>query len=195
MAGITSSKDLLMLLLYVEGHRGDLCGPVRGRTRLMKMVFLFDREIRKQFNLGRIVPDDAMPRFEAFDFGPFSAQVFTDLEFLVELGLVEVRTVGGSDVSDEEGYEYQYWRAAGGQDLGDDDLECEEEFSLTALGKGFVEAELIEELNESQINALREFKARCTAASLRSLLRYVYTKYPDMTTASKIRDKLLSRGF
>lgn len=52
MTKIKSAKDLIMLLLYAKGHKGVEGEAVVGRTRLMKMIFLFDKEIRKQFNLG-----------------------------------------------------------------------------------------------------------------------------------------------
>lgn len=190
MAKITSAKDLIMLFLYARGRMGRLREPIRGRTRLMKMVFLFDKEVRREFNLGRVIPDEALPDFAPYDFGPFSDQVFSDLEFLVELGFVRVKPVG--DALPEEELEYSYWQA--GSTPADETcgFDSEEEFSLTKLGAGFVEQELIGSLTQEQVDVLGEFKARCTASSLRALLRYVYERYPSMTTQSKIRDEILS---
>ena len=51
MSKIRNCKDLLMALLYAKGHTGKQCEPIIGKTRLMKMVFLFDEEIRPKFNL------------------------------------------------------------------------------------------------------------------------------------------------
>ena len=191
MGKVTSSRDLIMLLLYAKGHSGQTCEPIRGRTRLMKMVFLFGKEVRRRFNLGKVIPEGALPEFTKYDYGPFSADVFADLEFLVELGFVQARTLGVP--FPEEAQEYEYWQAGA---VPEDDVsgpEAEEEFSLTPDGRGFVEDELWASLTEHQWAVLDDFKARCTSASLRSLLRYVYAKYPEMTTKSKIRQETLSK--
>ena len=179
-----------MLLLYAKGHLRQSCEPIRGRTRLMKMVFLFKKEVRGRFNLGKAIPEGALPKFTAYDYGPFSADVFADLEFLVDLGFVQVRPVG--DPFPEEAQEYKYWQAGAAPEDDATGPEVEEEFSLTADGQGFVQEELEPSLTRKQWGVLEEFKARCTSASLRSLLRYIYAKYPEMTTKSKIREEILS---
>ena len=190
MGKITNSKDLLMLLLYARGANGRRCEPIRGRTRLMKMVFLFDEEIRRQFNLDKVITEAALPDFTPYDFGPFSANVFDDLEFLVGMGFIQPRLVG--ELPEEEAEEYAYWQASSA--TGDDDpgAEAEEEFALSAIGRGFVEDELMGSLSEQQWQVLDEFKARCAAMPLRTLLRYVYGKYPQTTTKSRIREEILS---
>ena len=192
MGKIANSKDLLMLLLYAKGHKGQLCEPIRGRTRLMKIVFLFEKEIRRNFNLEKVIPPEAIPDFTPYEYGPFSPRVYTDLEFLVELGFVKVTPVGEADVLEAERTEYQYWQATTGQEAEEDEPFFGEEFSLTKLGKSFVEEGEAGKLTDEQWRILNEFKARCTGASLGALLRYVYTKYGDMTTKSKIRDEILS---
>ena len=68
----------------------------------------------------------------------------------------------------------------------------EEEFWLSHIGREFVTEGEAGQLGEEQWQALDEFKRRCTGTPLRTLLRYVYTKYPKMTTESKIREQLLS---
>jgi hypothetical protein len=61
-----------MVLLYAKGQSGNAAEPIRGRVRLMKMIFLFDKEIRKSFNLKTAVAKEALPNFEPFDYGPYS---------------------------------------------------------------------------------------------------------------------------
>lgn len=190
MAKITNSKDVLMLLLYAKGCKGQQCEPILGRTRLMKMVFLFNKEIRRQMNLSKVIPDSAMPDFSAYRYGPYSVHIFEDLEFLIEMGLVEAIYAGDEDKLSEEVEEYAYWQAQTDSDL-EEGEQRQELFQLTDLGKEFVEKELITNLSTEQQKALDEFKHRCTAAELKALLRYVYTKYPDMTKESKIRDEVL----
>src|SRR5436305_3868248 len=131
----TSSKDLLLLLLYAKGARGEAAEPIAGRTRLMKMVFLFDKELRRDFDLGRVIADEAIPRFEAFDYGPFSANVYSDLEFLIGLNFITV-TFSGETVPDEEKAEYEYWSSG---DTDEDEFTFDI-FALSPLGRKFVES-------------------------------------------------------
>lgn len=194
MAKVTSSKDLLMHLLYAKGHTGKQCEPVRGRTRIMKMVFLFEKELSRKFNLDKAIAKEALPEFSAYDFGPFSSQVFSDLEFLVDMSFVSPRSVQDSRVVMEESMEYSYWQAGADDESEDAGPQHEEDFSLTALGQQFVKEGHAGQLTIRQQEVLDEFKARCTSASLRALLRYVYTKYPDTTTKSRIRDEILAKS-
>ncbi len=193
MTKIVSSKDFLMQLLFAKGHMGEQGESIRGRTRLMKMVFLFDKELKKKFNLNKVIDRDAIPKFEPYDFGPFSSKVFSDLDFLIELGFVATNITGNEEVFLEEAIEYEYWHS--GSEMTEDSIGDdyrEEEFSLTELGLQFVESGEAGKLTKEQQKALDEFKARCTRTPLRALLRYVYKKYPKMTTESKIRNEILS---
>lgn len=189
MGKIKSSKDLLMLLLYAKGKRGEACEAIVGRTRLMKMVFLFDEEIRKKFNLGDVFPKEILPKFEAYDYGPFSARVYDDLEFLVNMGFVDVNASGNKELLADEAEEYEYWQAISG----DEDRPFQEQFTLADVGTKFVEKKLKSELTDEQWQVLDDFKKRCTSASVTALLKYVYARYPKMITKSKIRDQVLGR--
>ncbi|MCD6394454.1 MAG: hypothetical protein J7M40_13215 [Planctomycetes bacterium] len=189
MGKIKSSKDLLMLLLYAKGKSGEACEVIAGRTRLMKMVFLFDEEIRKKFNLSEVISKKILPEFEAYDYGPFSAQVYDDLEFLVNMGFVDVNASGNKELLADEAEEYEYWQAISG----DEDRPFQEQFTLTDVGRRFVEKKLKTELTDEQWQVLDEFKERVTSASLTALLKYVYARYPEKITKSKIRDQVLGR--
>ena len=46
------------------------------------------------------------------------------------------------------------------------------------------------ELIPKQREILKEFKARCVSASLKALLHYVYSRYPEMTSKSNRREVL-----
>jgi uncharacterized protein YwgA len=156
----------------------------------MKMVFLFEKELRPKFRLSSAVPAGAIPDFKPYDYGPFSSDVFSDLEFLVELGFVQVRRLG-DEAGAEEQSEYEYWQAAGADRELEEGPVFEEEFSLTPLGRDFVEDREAGTLTTAQWAALDDFKSRCLKFPLRALLRYVYMKYPLMTTQSRIRDKVV----
>jgi uncharacterized protein YwgA len=189
MGKIDSCKDLLMVLLYAKGHTEQQCEAIVGKTRLVKMVFLFEKEIRKKFDLETPIAESAIPKFEPFNFGPFSPKVYEDLEFLVEMGLVDAVGSGEQDLLEDERQEYEYWQATSGER----DRPFQEVFCLTDIGREFVESRLKNHLSEKQWGVMNEFKKRCTSAPLRTLLKYVYTRYPDMTTKSTIRDEVLGR--
>lgn len=144
MPKITNSKDLVMLLLYAPGPSGEICEPIQGQTRLMKMIFLFKNELFRRFNLGQVIDDSAFPNFEAYDFGPYSANVYSDLEFLVNLGFVEVIMEGEPDILEEERQEFDYWTAVVSSDDDIDEQYVGRRFALTSLGKKFV-AKLVKE--------------------------------------------------
>jgi uncharacterized protein YwgA len=189
---IQNSKDLLILLLYSSGAKGQLCEPIQGQTRLMKMMFLFEKELQKQFNFNKILDASAFPDFAPFDYGPYSGKVYEDLEFLVNMGFVEVQEDGESEILEEEKREFDYWSATSSTDEELNINSLGRKFKLSAIGKGFAEEELWGHLDKNQIDILQKFKTRCTATSLRSLLRYVYTNYENMTKKSVIKDEILN---
>ena len=192
MAKIKNSKDLIMLLLYAPGPKGEVCQPIQGQTRLMKMIFLFKEEIATKFNLDQVIEKTAFPNFEAFDYGPYAGQVYADLEFLVNYGFVEVRKDADPELTEEERREFDYWTATGDADDDIDTGFVGREFSLTTRGRKFVQKlALWDDLTDKQKEVLQEFKTRCVSASLRSLLRYVYEKYETMTKKSLIKNEIL----
>ena len=187
MDKIRGCKDLLMLLLYAKGHIGRECEPIVGKTRLVKMVFLFGKEIRRKFNIDAQIDESAIPDFEAQSFGPFSAKIYEDLEFLVDMGLVDVAGSAEEELLEDERQEYEYWQAARGNEY----RPFQDRFCLTDIGREFVESRLKNRLSSEQWKVIDEFKKRCTSAPLKALLKYVYSRYPEMTKKSTIRDEVL----
>lgn len=188
---ITSSKDLIMILLYARGCTGKKYEPIVGHTRLMKMIFLFNKEIQPKFNLGKNISDAAFPNFEPYDYGPYSEQVYVDLEFLVDMEFVKVAPVNAIEEELEgEKDEYEYWQAISGQTEEPKPLGQVDQFIITQRGKDFIESGELGEIAEDQWRIFEMFKERCTGIPLRALLRYVYNKYPEMTTKSKIKNKI-----
>jgi len=189
MGKISSGKDLLMLLLYVKGHKGETAEPISGKTRLMKMIFLFEKELKRRFNLGKAIDKSAFPDFEAHNFGPFSKDVYRDLDFLEELGFVRSTQNDLDELTEDEMEEAGYWEELGFEEEGDPPS-YPTLFTLTGVGRSFVEETLLAALTDEQVIALEEFKARCTSVGLKSLLRYVYTKYPEYAVESIIKDQV-----
>lgn len=190
MHKIDSTKDLIMALLYAKGPEIEH-QPIHGKTRLMKMIFLFEKEMRKQFNKQE-GGDAALTEFEAYDFGPYSSKVYDDLEFLVNNGFIKAKAENSQvDVTDDEieaeeseHHENENWIGMRGEDENQNILNV---FSLTSLGKEFVKSRI--PLSQTQWEYLTRFKAKCIKTPLQVLLKYVYTKYPKMAENSKIKDR------
>ena len=180
-----------MLLLYSPGVSEAENEPISGQTRLMKMIFLFDKELKKDFSKSNNVEDSAFPQFKAYDYGPYAPAVYADLEWLVNMEFVEAFEAGSGEIAEEEKKEFDYWSATGSAD-GDVDVEqIGKSFKLSERGMRFMKKMLPDwELTDTQWEILREFKSRCNEASLRALLRYVYNRYPEMTEKSRIKDEI-----
>lgn len=78
-----SSKDLLLSFLYSPGIEAKINEPITGRTKLTKMMYLFEKQLYSQFFEESI--QIKLPDFEPYFFGPFSKQLFEDLAFLKQL--------------------------------------------------------------------------------------------------------------
>lgn len=189
-----TGKKFLLLILYTPTKNGKDAPanvPITGRTRLMKMSFLFDKEVREDFIKDKTFSEVALPEFFPWKYGPFSRDLLNDLEFLVNQQYIAV-AIARSVPNPEELAEYEYWV---------DDLEeyegreyQEEEFSLTP-DAGIPKAqEIWSLLSANQRHLLIQFKALINQAPLDRILEYVYKKYKDQGYADKslIREKYLS---
>ena len=87
-----SSKDLLLSFLYSPGVSEEYNEAITGRTKLTKMMFLFEKQIYKQFFKDSI--DIDLPDFEPYYFGPFSKQLFEDLSFFESIGMIVSEETG-----------------------------------------------------------------------------------------------------
>ena len=186
--------DILLLLMYADEY-----SPIRGRTRLQKIIFVFENEIYKQykFNQKLDLKTDGFG-FRAHNFGPFSKQVFDLLELFVNIGMVEIKyddnnieealkSIDDDDISCDDIRQLP--------DFEDDEISCGDHFdyiySITPIGIKFVHDKLISYIEKEQIDALTRLKKTFNDYSLNNILKYVYRKYPDMTTESIIREKVL----
>jgi hypothetical protein len=192
-AKIDNRRDILLLLLYAPGRSNAINEPIVGRTRLVKMLFLFKQEAIQHFRAGTDITGDNFYQFFAWDFGPFSTQVYDDLTFFILRGFVE-STATDEEPLPESAAEWQEWISLTGTRQNDDDDSYEEEaFTLTEKGVAFTKR-MYDLLSNNQRQLLREFKVRLAKTPLRAILRYVYTTYPDMTEQSKIKGEVLGHG-
>ena len=194
--GPTSGRDILLLFLYVPGVTGEENEPISGRTRLMKMMFIFERELYKKFRFDQMIEESDLPDFSPWLYGPFSKDVFDYVEFFRRIGFVEVTETPEDEAPVEDAEEYGQWVAemALSEDADQSDYSdyTEESFRLTDRGMGFVrESGLFDDLSENQRSALKEYKSRFNRASLYAILQYVYKNYPQMTAESQIKERIL----
>ncbi len=190
MAKKMLGADYLLLLLYLNNQE-----PIKGAVRLTKMMFLFNKQISETLK-GKGLESDQLPNFIAYNYGPFSKDVYEQIELFTGIGFVSVTDIntkeemsGIDDVVETEFIDECY--------QGDSELKTENnfwEYRITDVGKGFVEKELLADLTDEQKGILEAFKRKITEMPIKQLLYYVYTNYPDYTKKSLIKDEVLDNG-
>jgi hypothetical protein len=192
-----TGKDLLLALLYCPNLVGELNEPITGRTRLTKMIYLFEKEIWEHFFKNVIVE---LPPFEPCHFGPFSKKLFDDLKFFLSIGFIESEEtliplssadryeVAMSADDDLDGNEFAVdFEEAGGEDF-------ELRYFLSEKGKRYVSENIWGSFTPEQQKNLINFKQKINTISLDSLLNYVYNKYPEDAAKSLRAAKYLKKG-
>lgn len=190
---IDNRKDLLLLLLYSPGSSNEPNEPITGRTRLLKLVFLFQKELLPRLRKDITIPEDSWYVFFPWNFGPFSAGVYDDLNFFQLRGFIQADSgQGEEDVAEEEVAEWEKWAEANELESPGEETSgyLDQQFKLTDKGCEFAKL-LFANLSSNQAQLIKEFKRRLVKAPLRSILRYVYTNYPEQTSRSQIREKVL----
>jgi uncharacterized protein YwgA len=181
-------KQLLLLLIGLDADARP-GGSLSGLTRLQKFLYLLEREAGVQ-------PTGDGFEFEPYKAGPYSPKLYDDLELLENLGLIKGEGTAESTPTERADIErLSFGDLMGGPDeegKGADAFE-EKRFSLTEDGKARVEALLMDGDYAPVVEHVRKVKSKYTQYSLRDLLRYVYEKYPEMTTKSEILDDVLGR--
>lgn len=190
-----NSKHIILLLLYSPGVNIDPNESIIGRTRIIKMMFLFKEEIKSPFLKDDSIEDIDCPEFLAWKYGPFSKEIYNDLEFFINNGYIISERLK-SEVSDYGLEENINWigdsasEEEGGMDI---NIITEERFQLSEKGMTFTDNKLFKPLSNNQKLILKIFKRRINEASLNAILRYIYIKYPNYTKKSKIRDEILGQ--
>nr|MDO8099325.1 hypothetical protein [Candidatus Njordarchaeota archaeon] len=172
---VENGTDVILVLLYAGGKIEAENEKIIGNTRLDKLIFLLDKETSfckylKEFE------------FLPYNFGPYSSEVFDSLQALANAHLVKVSTRVGDYL--DEADRFQVELQAG------DDSESPKAtvvYSLTAEGKKVARI-LFDNLAKQERDELILIKKKYNAISLRDLLKYVYGRYPRLTTKSVIKD-------
>jgi hypothetical protein len=184
-------RELLLLLVGLT-ESGMTDGKINGITRLQKYLFLLERE-------GGLteLPGGGFG-FEPYKAGPYSSKLYDDLELLENLGLVA--SAGTAEASDSESADIDRlsFDDLMGSDVGEgvsrtpDSFE-ERCFTLTPEGIKWVESLKERSDIDTVLVSIKRVKSSFSHYSLRDLLRYVYKRYPEMTTESEIIDEVMGR--
>lgn len=194
-------NEMILLLLYVPGNTGCRSEPIRGWTRMAKMVFLFDMELRERFNSAKectlptgnvtILESSTLKIFEPHSFGPFSDQIFDSLKYFEHLGFVEGIEVD-AEIALEESIECAHLM----DEIYGHAAFCPAakavDYALSELGRELMHSHVMKLPSAAQLALVTEFKKRCNGTPLQLLLRYICERYPQMLIKSDIRDQSMA---
>ena len=174
-------------MLGTGKDEADIANGINGITRLQKFLFLLENEdyIKK-------IEDGY--QFEAYKAGPYSSTLYDDLEFLENIGLIEVEISGVATEEEAADIDFTFEELMDSEDIKTPDVYDEKRFKLTKEGLAKVESLLTSKEYSPVVDGIRRIKSKFGNYSLNDLLYYVYTKYPDMTTESEIKDHVLRKG-
>lgn len=191
MSNKLSSSDYLLLLLDLDDRK-----PIVGAIRLMKMMFLFDKEISPIIS-KKGAKFDVMPEFVAYDFGPFSKDIYEQIELFQNLKFIKTDSVSTNDSTDE----LDDWETLYGEDIFDVELKDgyrklnidykSIKYAIEDRGHRYVEKMIIPELSKEVLDLLLNFKKKLNSITTQQLLYYVYSRYEKYTTESKIKTRVL----
>lgn len=170
---IESGVDVLMALLYAPGTKGKPGEPIRGTTRLQKLLFLLWKEGR----FYQAIPN--LYGFEAYDFGPCMDDLYDDVDFAQDIGLIQISEVpSGNEYEDAD--EDAFLKTFG---IRFPKRKTRRDYTLTPSGLQ-AGKELFDALKADEREQLLQIKKRFNSMPFFSLLRYVYQKYPKFAKKS-----------
>ena len=172
---IESGIDVLLALLYAPGASGKTAEPILGTTRLQKLLFL----LWKEGKFYEDIPD--LYNFKAYDFGPCMDDLYDDLEFAEDIGLLNIDEVPSGN--EYEGADEDTFL----QDFGFQWVKrpTRRDFILTETGQEAAK-EIYDALDENRRQRLNQIKRRFNPMQFFDLLRYVYHKYPAFASKSVV---------
>ncbi|MGC1122902.1 MAG: hypothetical protein WBA22_17615 [Candidatus Methanofastidiosia archaeon] len=174
----------MVLLLYAKGYTGRLNEEIKGITRLEKLMYLLLKEGGFEEVLSKEI------EFEAYDFGPYSAEVYNLKESLTMMEIISTREETISNIKDIIDL---YFAEAEGQI--EENTEKMEVYSLME-NRGFKIAEklLQERVRADEFKRIEHIKTKYNGLNLDDLLRYVYQTYPESAKKSRIIEKVFGFG-
>lgn len=160
-----TNNYILLLLLYADSKK-----PIIGRTRLQKLVFLYEKECQKIINQKNKNLFD----FCSYDYGPFSKELYKHVNILKKYELINTSSDFHSN------------------DFKSNTVDSNTKYLITKAGIECVEEEILKKImNPLEVDIINEFKIKYNNQDLGDLIRFVYKAYPDYTNNSKIKEKVL----
>lgn len=187
-----NGKDLLLSFLYSPGINETTNEKITGRTKIQKMMFLFEEQIYPNFFQESM--QITLPEFYPYYFGPFSRELYDDLSFFLAIGMIKSDTtpIPLSKADSVENFDFENDSPDVAFDIDSENSDkYEREYFLSDIGIRYVEENIWDKFTEIQKLKLKEFKSKINQLSLDSLLSYVYHKYPKETINSVIAKKYL----
>lgn len=181
--------DYLLLLLFLDNK-----APIFGAVRLEKMIFLFNKEISNK--LKEIGLETEKPAsFIAHNFGPFSKDIYEQVEFFRGIGFVKVTNLNSNneleeiDEWEESTFIDEIWNDEKGISIPNKKFM---KYEITKIGAEYVNERLIPLISDTQFQLLELFKIQIQKITIKDLLHYVYINYPEFTKNSLIKDEVLN---
>jgi len=143
-----SRSDMLLLLLYAPGPSGQKCEPIRGKTRLQKEVFLTQKSLRDA-GIFTYYP------FRPYKLGPYSKDLYEDIEWMEHEGVLEVRKVN----------------------LGENGIYAE--FRITDKGRIEIERKIRRPGLSKAYDIAEQIKNRYNMINVVNLVKLTHNLYPD----------------
>ena len=173
---VETGLDAVLCVLHAPGTTRELGEPVRGITRLQKLLFLLWKEGAFYADIPKLYDFN---RFLAYDFGPCMDDLYDDLDFADDIGLIRIEQVpsgnkfeGGDEDAFLKDFGFKFVKKPTRRD-----------FSLTEVGMEAAK-EIYDQLDEVHRTNLDEIKRRFNSMPFFELLRYVYRKYPAFAKKS-----------
>lgn len=182
-----NGADFLLLLLFLNNKE-----PILGAIRLEKMMFLFNMEIAPLLK-EKGLESDKLPDFFAYNYGPFSKDVYEQVELFKGIKFIQVIDLKATEelveVDDLEEMSFVDEMKNKGYELKTDGTFYK--YSLLKTGENYVVENILPSISTEQKALLEAFKKKITSLYPKQLLKYVYSKYPSYTTKSLIKNEVL----
>lgn len=177
---VDSGIDLMLIVLYARGRTGRFCEEIRGITRFVKLLFLLIKE-------GGFIDVARDFAFEAHLYGPWSGEIFDNIEALKEMEIVSIEETAPE--SPEEIADEMEWIRQTAETYVPTQRKLTI-YSLTSKGEK-VGKKLYEKLTSDERARVETIKKKYNLMSLDELLKHVYLKYPEVTIRSKIKQQVV----
>jgi hypothetical protein len=182
---IKNKEELLIALLYAGELRP---AKIEGITRLEKLLFI----LKMEKGILKDVSHENTFNFFPFRMGPWTNEVYDEIDFLESLGLLSKNKEKKDTPSDTASIDELFTNTLLDKYQNSENIPNEkgtEIFSLTVEGEEKAK-KIWEKLADEEKKNIQEIKLKFNKMDLKKFLRYVYAKYPEYATESEIKDSL-----